>query len=52
MEHLRAGLLVEIVGDGDVKSQSPSANTLVNKNSIVRITGENQVDTTVHYGID
>ncbi len=47
-----AGLLVEIVGDGDVKSQSPSANTVVNKNSIVRITGENQVDTTVHYGID
>lgn len=47
-----AGLLVEIVGEGDVKSQTPKANTTVNKNSIITITGSNQVDTTVHYGID
>lgn len=47
-----AGLLVEIVGEGDVKSQTPKANTTVNKNSIVTITGSKQVDTTVHYGID
>ena len=47
-----AGLLVEIIGSGDVKSQSPKANATVNKNSIITITGSDQVDTTVHYGID
>ncbi len=47
-----AGLLAEIVGEGEVTSQTPVANTTINKNSIVKITGSNQVDTTIHYGID
>ncbi|MBR2860542.1 MAG: PASTA domain-containing protein [Clostridia bacterium] len=47
-----AGLLVEIDGSGSVISQTPAAGKTVAKYSIIKVTGANKVDTTVHYGID
>ena len=48
----QSGLLVEIEKSGTVVSQIPAGSKLVEKNSIVKITGDTETDTTTFYGID
>ena len=46
------GLIVEIEKSGTVVSQIPAGGETVEKNSIVKIKGDTETDTTTYYGID
>lgn len=47
-----AGLLIEIEKSGTVVSQTPAGGKTVEKNSIVKVKGDTETDTTTYYGID
>lgn len=47
-----AGVIVEIEKSGTVISQVPAGGKTVEKNSIVKIKGDTEADTTVYFGID
>ncbi len=47
-----AGVIVEIEKSGTVVSQVPAGGKTVERNSIVKIKGDTEADTTVYYGID
>ncbi len=46
------GLLIEIEKSGSVVSQTPAGGKMVEKNSIVKVKGDTETDTTTYYGID
>ncbi len=48
----QSGLLVEIEKSGSVVSQLPAGGEVVEKNSIVKIKGDTETDTTTYYGIN
>ena len=48
----QAGLLIEIEKSGTVVSQTPARGETVEKNSIVKVKGDTDTDTTTYYGID
>lgn len=46
------GLIVEIEKSGTVVSQTPAGGETVEKNSVIKIKGDTETDTTTYYGID
>lgn len=47
-----SGVIVEIEKSGTVLTQVPAAGKMVEENSIVKIKGDTEIDTTTYYGID